>query len=656
VSDDSISRRGSRTQGTSSPALEAARLRRYHQALVRLAGAHETLFGDLEGALREITEMAARTLGVERVGIWRFTKGWSLLRSVDLYELSVDHHSCGAEIRVGEAPEYLGLLKQGNPLSIEDAEADPRSRPLAGGYLAPLGITSTLEVPVRLGEEIIGFVRHEHVGAPRQWIDEERDFATSVGAFTSVAYEADARSRATDRTKARAEEHAAVIEIAKLALSGTRVRDLQKRAAELLARTLRTPFCQISDFESDGPALRLRAGVGWRQGSIGVARIGTESGSYFDSVRAAGGTLVSSDHATDERFRAPDLLANHSVTAGVSVLMGDPNRPVGLLGVYARNRRDFSIDEVGFLVEVADILALAGRRSETDSSADTGPPTEGSSAGRLFSRVRQAVQKTREQVAAPPRRRGVDRTEPPPRRKPAPSPEPQAAPEEASHKPAPEPTPRPAARPDPKWTVVETPKPHAAPPEPAPPKARPAPPKAKPAAPKAAPAQPKPRRAAPEPAPLEEAELDEVLDLEEAAPEEEEKPAKPRRRVLVAEQTMETQRVMRNALERAGFEVVMESEGQAAAEAALIALRHGQAFDLALVDVQLPVLDGFGVVRRLREGGFRGPVVAVISGPTDRARCLAAGFDECTEKPVESARLIGCVTRQLDKAPHGGLG
>ena len=168
------------------------------------------------------------------------------------------------------------------------------------------------------------------------------------------------------------------------------------------------------------------------------------------------------------------------------------------------------------------------------------------------------------------------------------------------------------------------------------------------------PAPPTPRRAPPEPEPLEEAELDEVLDLEEAAPEEE-KPAKPRRRVLVAEQAMETQRVMRNALERAGFEVVMENDGQAAAEAALIALRHGQAFDLALVDIQLPVLDGFGVVRRLREGGFRGPVVAVIAGPSDRARCMAAGFDACTEKPVESARLIGCVTRQLDKS-HGGLG
>jgi signal transduction histidine kinase len=129
---------------------------------------------------RRICEIAADTIGIERVGIWLLTSDRQAMRCANLFERSRREHSEGVTLRVDEFPEYFRALSARRALPSEFAQTDPRTAELRDAYLVPLSITSMLDAPILKNGEMIGAVCHEQVGLPREWSTEERDFAMSV--------------------------------------------------------------------------------------------------------------------------------------------------------------------------------------------------------------------------------------------------------------------------------------------------------------------------------------------------------------------------------------------------------------------------------------------------------------------------------------------
>ena len=115
----------------------------------------------------------------------------------------------------------------------------------------------------------------------------------------------------------------------------------------------------------------------------------------------------------------------------------------------------------------------------------------------------------------------------------------------------------------------------------------------------------------------------------------------PRLEVLLAEDHPVNQKVAVRMLERLGHSVVVAPDGAHA----LRALRSGR-FDVVLMDLQMPEMDGFEAVRAIRAGeagtGRRLPVLALTAHAMqgDRERCLDAGFDGYLAKPVRQAELV----------------
>jgi CheY-like chemotaxis protein len=109
-------------------------------------------------------------------------------------------------------------------------------------------------------------------------------------------------------------------------------------------------------------------------------------------------------------------------------------------------------------------------------------------------------------------------------------------------------------------------------------------------------------------------------------------------RVLVAEDNPINQMVVRRMLERLGCEVVVVGDGQAVLEAA-----GRDDYDLILMDIEMPKLDGLEATGRLRETprGRRTPIVALTAYAfdEDRARCRAAGMSDVLVKPVKLVAL-----------------
>ena len=120
-------------------------------------------------------------------------------------------------------------------------------------------------------------------------------------------------------------------------------------------------------------------------------------------------------------------------------------------------------------------------------------------------------------------------------------------------------------------------------------------------------------------------------------------------RVLVVEDGLDNQRLIRHVLTRAGFAVEMLDNGEAGVElmqAAMLSDGGGDLPDVVLLDMQLPGIDGDEVARELRTMGYRGPVIALTAQAMagDRERFLAAGCDEYMSKPFNPAALIALVT------------
>jgi signal transduction histidine kinase/CheY-like chemotaxis protein/HPt (histidine-containing phosphotransfer) domain-containing protein len=118
-------------------------------------------------------------------------------------------------------------------------------------------------------------------------------------------------------------------------------------------------------------------------------------------------------------------------------------------------------------------------------------------------------------------------------------------------------------------------------------------------------------------------------------------------RVLLAEDGKDNQRLIAALLKRAGADVVIADNGAVAVEKATSALADGAPYDVILMDMEMPVLNGYGAGVRLRDSGYKGPILALTAHAMEanRARCLAAGCDEHVTKPIDVARLIDAVAR-----------
>jgi two-component system, sensor histidine kinase and response regulator len=117
-------------------------------------------------------------------------------------------------------------------------------------------------------------------------------------------------------------------------------------------------------------------------------------------------------------------------------------------------------------------------------------------------------------------------------------------------------------------------------------------------------------------------------------------------RILLVEDNVFSQQVGRELLEQAGATVLVAANGKEA-----IDLLHKDHFDCVLMDVQMPVMDGFEATRLIRmDPRLKDTLVIAMTanaGKEDRARCLEAGMDDFITKPVAAAQLLAAVARRL---------
>jgi len=139
------------------------------------------------------------------------------------------------------------------------------------------------------------------------------------------------------------------------------------------------------------------------------------------------------------------------------------------------------------------------------------------------------------------------------------------------------------------------------------------------------------------------------------------RPSKPNRvpfnrmlrgRVLVAEDLGANRHLIRIVLERVGLEVDLATNGREACEKALASASLERAYDLILMDIEMPEMDGYQAARWLREMQWDNPIIALTAHAMlgDRQKCLEAGCDDYLPKPFDQDCLLAKVEAYLAKA------
>ena len=120
-------------------------------------------------------------------------------------------------------------------------------------------------------------------------------------------------------------------------------------------------------------------------------------------------------------------------------------------------------------------------------------------------------------------------------------------------------------------------------------------------------------------------------------------------RILLVDDSPDNQRLFHRILAAAGASVVIAENGACAIDCYIANPR----FDIIIMDIRMPLVDGYEATRQIRGRGFIGPVIALTAhaNPGEEEKCRAAGCTDFQLKPIDRLSLLNAVERSLDAFP-----
>ncbi len=193
------------------------------------------------------------------------------------------------------------------------------------------------------------------------------DSAGNYVSSRSTIYDITTRRQAENEIRMLAQLQSVVADLGERALGGASLTALLDDAANQVARALEADFSKILEFLPNRDALLLRSGTGWKPGYLGHATVGLGTDSQAGYTLQSKEPVIVEDLSTEKRFSGTELLRQHGVVSGITVVISTSEGPWGVLGAHTRRRRTFTADEVNFLQAVANVLGSAIERHRAEA-------------------------------------------------------------------------------------------------------------------------------------------------------------------------------------------------------------------------------------------------------------------------------------------------
>ncbi|CAM4128965.1 PAS domain-containing protein [Paracoccus yeei] len=157
----------------------------------------------------------------------------------------------------------------------------------------------------------------------------------------------------------RLAQQALIAEFGRFALKNDTLQAILDEACRIAADGLEVGFAKVLEPLPMENALLLRAGIGWRPGLVGHARIGADLESPAGYAFKTGEPVISNHLSEEKRFRTPKLMADHGVKRAVNVIIQGEGVPFGVLEADSRDPGAFNPHDIHFLQALANTLGVA---------------------------------------------------------------------------------------------------------------------------------------------------------------------------------------------------------------------------------------------------------------------------------------------------------
>lgn len=165
-------------------------------------------------------------------------------------------------------------------------------------------------------------------------------------------------------------QQALVAEFGRFALRAHVLDPVLTEACRVAAEGLGTTLAKVLERLPAENALLLRAGIGWKPGLVGHARVGADLESPAGFAFKTGEPVISNHLSDEKRFRTPKLMADHGVKRAVNVIIQGDGDPYGVLEADSRDPGAFSPNDVNFLQALANTLGVAIDRQDSRAEVE----------------------------------------------------------------------------------------------------------------------------------------------------------------------------------------------------------------------------------------------------------------------------------------------
>jgi PAS domain S-box-containing protein len=179
-----------------------------------------------------------------------------------------------------------------------------------------------------------------------------------LSAFIISALVAD-RDRARKTAESQARRQAAIAQLGERALASANARAILEQAPSLLTQILGLEFSYVLELLPNGETLRIIAGHGWKEGTVGNTTLSRNTLSQTHYTLLSQAPVIVADLRTEKRFAPPRFLLDHGIQSGMTVMILGQEKPFGILGAFSTRRRSFAEDDIHFLQAIANVLATA---------------------------------------------------------------------------------------------------------------------------------------------------------------------------------------------------------------------------------------------------------------------------------------------------------
>jgi PAS domain S-box-containing protein len=175
------------------------------------------------------------------------------------------------------------------------------------------------------------------------------------------------RKKAQNTLEIRAQQQSIVAQLGQQALAGSGPAELMQAVATCVAQGLDIQYTKVLELLPDRNAMILRAGKGWPPALIGQVTISAGTASQAGYALLTQAPVIVENTMTETRFNHSTLILEHQITSGMSVVIQGQDRDYGVLSAHSIQKRHFTQDDIYFLQAVANVLATAIERKQSDA-------------------------------------------------------------------------------------------------------------------------------------------------------------------------------------------------------------------------------------------------------------------------------------------------